>query len=206
MTKTNKKIGKRIIKKLKAIEVKREPFKKLDNNSKKKEEIQDKTKEKSEFHEDILEKSTEFATALIKTEEPKIDNNSERVENLEEFASTLPPREVKDNEKPYSTNNAYGPTGNSGTYDSDTRYDTSEKYDSGSAFDNNRTPALRTNTINAFGTPVFGNRQDERGKEGLTANRLEESARLSEQYRRERETANREAAGAHQSKSKRELF
>lgn len=211
MKPVRKKLHKREIKKLRAIEIKREPFKKLDNNGKKKDEPE-KVKEDSDFHEKILEKSMDLSAPTIKPEEELNKENTEKsvdqeekINNLEEFASTLPSPERKIEEKPYSAASAYGPGGNSGTYDSDTRYDTGDRYDPGSVFNNDRVPGLRTETTNAFGTPVFGNRTDERGKEGLTANRLEESARLTQQYRRDREATSQENTAPHQSK-KREIF
>jgi len=205
MKTVRKKLHKREIKKLKAVEIKREPFKKLDDKLKKEEP--EKVKEDSEFHETILKKSMDLSAESLKTEEvePEEPKNQERIENLEEFASTLPSPERKIEEKPYSAASAYGTGGGSGTYDSDTRYDRTEGYEAGTAFMPDRAPGLRTGFTNAFGTAVFGGPTDERGKEGLTANRLEESARLSQQSRREREATTQENAAPHQSK-KREIF
>ena len=200
-----KKMNRREIKKLKAVEIKREPFKKLENNGNKKEELDKKSKEDEDFHETILEKPTDFNAPIVNPEiiEEKIED---RVENLEEFASNLPSTEKKANENPYATNATYSSGGINGSYDSDNRYDNAERYEANSEFSPDRVPGLRTDTTNAFGTPVFGGRQDDRGKEGLTANRLEESARITQQYRRDREATNRENIAPHQARAKREIF
>ena len=197
----------REIKKLKAVEIKREPFKKLDNHSNKKsEEKKEDSKENSDFKEKILEESIDFAAPVIKSDEEKKTNKEEKIENLEEFASALPSTTPSSDENPYSNKTNYANTSGSGSYDSDNRYDSAERYSANADFQQNNVPdALRTDNANPFKTPTFGNQVDERGKEGLTANRLEESARITQQYRNERETANRESL-PHQTKSKREIF
>ena len=184
-----KKLNRRIIKKLKAIEIKREPFKKLETKEKEKpkEEAKEK-KEDSEFHEKILEESTEFSIPIIKSREEL--NQDERIDNLEEFASNLPSTTQKIQVNPYSNQTNYGPAGNGGgNYDSEKRYDNSDKYDNDLNFTQNTPDSLRTNAANPFRTKPFSADED-RG----SGNRLEESARITQQYRNEREKSARNSS------------